>query len=109
MKHFDVVINYGSGSTFMPTTKAANAPKGGGILIELSDWEFVVLGTGFSVATQTREGACQQMSILRKEEGRYIKGQWKRGRILNGDEQMMLSSLGLMPEAMRFKLYEVKN
>lgn len=108
MKHFDVVINYGSGSTFMPTTKAANAPKAGGILIELSDWEFVVLGTGFSVATQTREGASRQLSILRKEEGRYVNNEWKRGRILNGDEQMMMSSLGSIPGALRFKMFEVK-
>lgn len=106
MKYFDVRISYGSGYGMMAVPKAPGTPKGGGILIELSDWEFVVLGTECSVSVLEREGTGKKIDIERKEEGRYVNGEWKRGRILNGDELMMRSSLGLQPEAMRFRLYE---
>jgi len=108
MKYFDVKINFGgSGFGMMSIPKAPGTPKSGGMLIELSDWEFVVLGTGCTISVQEREGTGKKIDIERKEEGRYINGEWQRGRILNGDELMMRSSLGLQPEALRFKLYEV--
>lgn len=46
-----------------------------------------------------------KVNFLRLEEGEIENGQWKPGRILNGDEQMALK-LGDMPECLYVELYK---
>lgn len=107
LKNFDVRLSYGAGGFGMFTApKQPGAPVGGGFLIVLSDWEFVVVGTSLTVSILQKEGSGKIVDIERKEEGAYVDGEWKRGRILNGDELMMRSSLGSMPGAFRFKVFE---
>lgn len=69
---------------------------GGGLVIELSDYEFVVLGINCSFHFTSKDGT--RLETLTKEEGQFVEGVWKRGRIMNGDERyinMFTSKVGL--------------
>lgn len=107
LPNFNVRITYGAGSFGMFTApRKPGAPVGGGFLIALSDWEFVVAGTSFSVSVLPKEGSGKPVDVERIEEGRYVAGEWMRGRILNGDEAMMRLSVGSMPGAFRVLGFE---
>jgi hypothetical protein len=43
--------------------------------------------------------------LLRFEEGEFVNGEWNAGRVLNGDEKMMIQ-LKDMPSAYRIQVYE---
>ena len=107
LPHFNVRVSYGMGGfgPFQPP-KPAGEPVSGGFLIQLSDWEFVVVGTRIRVGLQAKEGSGMEVEIERKEEGRYINGVWKRGRILNEDEASSDATIGAMPEALYFRVFE---
>ena len=45
---------------------------------------------------RAKAGENKKVDLLRLEEGDVVNGEWKAGRILNGDEKMMLQ-LGDMP------------
>ena len=59
-------------------------PAGGGMVAELSDYEFLVAAINCTFDFQA-DGAL--LDILTKEDGRYENGVWVRDRILNGDER----------------------
>ena len=52
---------------------------------------------------RVKPGVNKKLDILRLEEGRVVKGQWKPGRVMNGDEKMSLR-FGDMPSAMLVEL-----
>ncbi|MEZ3468779.1 MAG: DUF5597 domain-containing protein, partial [Schaedlerella sp.] len=58
-----------------------------------------------SLTFQAKAGENVTVNFLRLEEGEIENGQWKPGRILNGDEQMALK-LGDMPECLYVELYK---
>lgn len=73
-------ISYGS-----PFGGAKHAA--GGLVIELGDYELLVLACGCAVEFEAPEHTGMKLDLLRKEEGRFEDGKWVRGRILNGDER----------------------
>lgn len=107
LPHFNVKISYGMGGfgPFQPP-KQPGEPVSGGFLIQLSDWEFVIVGSRIRVGIEAKEGSRKVAEIERKEEGRYVDGVWKRGRILNGDEASSDTTIGAMPEALYFRVFE---
>ena len=58
----------------------------GGFLIELSENEFILCGSGYSVKFLPKPGEKAVVGVLNKEEGYYRAGEWVPGRTLNGDE-----------------------
>ena len=58
-----------------------------------------------SLAFHAKAGENVKVNFLRLEEGEIENGEWKPGRILNGDEQMSLK-LGDMPGCLYVELYQ---
>lgn len=61
----------------------------GGLVVELSDYEFIVLACNCSMTYAPADGNPYYLDLLSKEEGGYVNGTWQRRRIMNGDEQYM--------------------
>ncbi len=68
-----------------PGSKNPGWPEAGGIIIQTGDNEFIIAGTGI-VVTFTSRQADESVGILKANEGTYIKGKWKPGRRMNGDQ-----------------------
>lgn len=60
---------------------------GGGLIIELDDYEFLMLAVNCEMTWEATEESGTSLELLRKEEGHFETGTWVRERILNGDEQ----------------------
>jgi len=58
----------------------------GGLIIQTGDDEFFVAGTGMILKFLSNDRANPVAGIETVEEGRFEKGAWSRGRVLNGDE-----------------------
>lgn len=56
-----------------------------GLVLHQDDDSFLVVGTGLNFTFEDSDGSVE---IDRIEEGRYVDGQWVRGRVLNGDERL---------------------
>lgn len=67
----------------------ARTAAAGGLVIELNDYEFIVLACNCTMTYAPADTNPYHLDLLSKEEGRYVNGVWKRGRIMNGDEQYM--------------------
>ena len=72
----------------------------GGLVLELGDYEFVVLACNCSMTFSPADTCPDYLDLLSKEEGIFENGVWKRGRIMNGDEQYMHS---FAPQATMYK------
>lgn len=62
------------------------SPKGGGIVIELSEDEFLICGMNFQMKPMPKYHFSGAVEIESITEGRYENRLWKPGRRLNGDE-----------------------
>lgn len=60
-------------------------PVGGGFVLELGEYEYLVAGINCSFTFHSKTG--DALYTLCKEEGTYRDGIWQPGRILNGDER----------------------
>ena len=80
-------------------------PLGSGLVMELDEDTFLIIGMSCSMEFRVKPGCDKKMNILRLEEGGFVDGQWKRNRILNGDEKMSLS-FGPMPKMLMVKVYQ---
>lgn len=69
----------------------------GGLIIALSDDEFIVAGTGLTITFAPYGPGAPQAGILRIEEGQFVDGEWRRGRVLNGDQSHQGRHLRLPP------------
>jgi len=94
---YDILVNY--------PPRAPRKPVGGGMILELSEHEFIVIGTMFRLRFLTKPGKQEQAAILHLEEGEFVNGRWVAGRVLNGDERMSVQ-LKDIPAAYRIVLYE---
>jgi beta-galactosidase GanA len=84
--------------------RAGSAPAGG-LVIQLGDDEFLFAGIGLTVTFDSAD-AKAQAGILNCEEGRYVDGQWRHLRWLNGDQTHQGRHLRLEPG--RFAIQRVK-
>lgn len=69
----------------------------GGLIIALDDETFVVAGTGLTVTFEPHSPGDPIAGIERIEEGEYVDREWRRGRVLNGDQSHQGRHLRLPP------------
>ena len=67
--------------------------------------KFLIVGMMSTLTFQPKEGENLKVDYLKLEEGTVENGEWKPGRILNGDEKMSLR-LGEMPTCLYVELYK---
>ena len=94
---YDVQVAY---SRNMPAK-----PLAAGAIFELAPNKFLLCGMMSSLTFRPKEGENLKADYLKLEEGTLEKGKWRPGRILNGDEKMMLR-LGDMPACLCVELYK---
>ncbi|MBQ9493406.1 MAG: DUF5597 domain-containing protein [Oscillibacter sp.] len=68
--------------------RAAAKPLGAGIVLELAENKFLILGMMCGLSFRPKPGENKKAEFLRLEEGTLEAGEWMPGRILNGDEKM---------------------
>lgn len=66
------------------------------MIYELAPNKFLIGGMMSNFTFRAKAGENKKVDILRLEEGNVVNGEWKAGRILNGDEKMSVG-LGDMP------------
>lgn len=80
-------------------------PVAGGMVYELAPDRFLLVGMQSAFTFTPKAGVNKKTEILRLEEGTLEAGQWKPGRIFNGDEKMSLR-LGDMPSCLMVQLFQ---
>ncbi len=70
--------------------RISGKPLPAGLVYELSENRFLILGMRSSLTFQVKPGETCKLDFLRLEEGDLQGGEWVPGRILNGDEKMSL-------------------
>lgn len=94
---YDLAVKY--------NPKATCKPLAAGMVYELSENSFLVVGMMSSLTFRPKAGENLKVHYLRFEEGDIVNGEWKPGRILNGDEQMSLR-FGPMPSCYMVELFK---
>jgi len=69
----------------------------GGLIIALGDDTFIVTGSGLTVTFAPRGPGDTIAGIERIEEGTFVDGEWRPGRVLNGDQSHQGRHLRLPP------------
>lgn len=80
-------------------------PLAAGMVYELDPDTFLIVGMQSGLTFRPKAGENVKVGVLRLEEGDIVGGEWKPGRILNGDEVMSLR-LNDMPACLKVKLYK---
>jgi hypothetical protein len=96
LKECDIKISYQS---------SKDVPKSSGMVLEVSDNEFYILGTSFGYSMLPKKNENKTVGILNLEEGEYINNEWIPSRVLNGDERYFTNILD-MPSINRVKVYK---
>jgi beta-galactosidase GanA len=86
MGNYKLTISHEYVLGWSPGSKSPGWPESGGLIIQTGEKEFIIAGTGIVVTFSPATGAKQSVGILRADEGEYIKGKWKPGRRMNGDQ-----------------------
>lgn len=79
-------------------------PKSAGMIIELSEDNFYIMGTSFKVVYLPKKGKDYNIGILDYEEGYFENNSWICERLLNGDEGVFIQFFD-HPEVKRLELY----
>ncbi|MFD0711720.1 DUF5597 domain-containing protein [Paenibacillus sp. GCM10027626] len=79
--------------------------KNAGLIIEVTEDEFIVAGVSFEFEFLLKRGAPGKLGMIRAEEGSFSENQWIRGRVLNGDQSAYNLKIGRKPAAMRVEVY----
>jgi hypothetical protein len=80
---YDLKLNY--------RRPSEGKPVSGGLIIEVSEDEFILVGTSFSAEFLPKRGEKAKVEFIRLEDGEFVEDKWIRSRILNGDEAMNIS------------------
>lgn len=75
----------------------------GGMVFELSEHDFLLVGAGYSVKFVPKAGTSPVFDYLSIEEGEFSNGNWVRRRRLNGDELHPI--LPSTPSILRVRLF----
>lgn len=89
--------------SYAPVTPAT--PLAAGMIYELDSNKFLITGMMSGLTFRVKPGEKKKADYLRLEEGTIENGEWKAGRVLNGDEKMSLR-LGAMPTCLYVELYK---
>ena len=84
--------------------RSGGNPLGAGIIMELSENEFLLTGTMCTISFFSNPEEAAKTEILRLEERGIVGGRFERGRVLNGDEKMSVR-FGRAPQTYRVALY----
>ena len=85
--------------------RESGSTLGSGIVIELGEDRFLLIGASCAMNFRVKPGVNAKVDIIRYEEGELLAGEWKRARVLNGDEKMSVR-FGPMPEVRMIELYQ---
>lgn len=96
-KDYDLAVAY--------APRMPEKPLGAGIIYELAENKFLIIGMMCDLSFRSKTGENKKVDILKMEEGTLVNGEWKAGRILNGDEKMTIK-LGDMPSCVCVELYK---
>jgi len=91
------------------TARAGTLPPGG-LVIAIGPDEYLFAGMGVIVTFDSMKTG-ERVGILSVQEGRYVNGEWKRTRWLNGDQTHQGRHLRLEPgrfDIQRIKLYRYR-
>jgi len=96
-----------------PAQSAPTEPRalGGGLLIALAPDELLIAGSGIVVTFEPTGTGDPIAGILSADEGRFVNGQWRVGRRLNGDQTHQGRHVRLPPgefTIQRVKLYRYR-
>jgi beta-galactosidase GanA len=92
------------------SAQGADAPAGG-LVIAAGPDEFIFAGTGLVVTFEADSPGAPLVGILSAQEGRYVNGEWRPGRWLNGDQTHQGRHVRLPPgrfDIQRVKLYRYR-
>lgn len=78
---YDIRVNF--------SRREEHLPASGGFIVELSENEFLLVGTRYGVNFLPKIGENCTIGIEMYQEGEWVNDRWIPGRILNGDERMM--------------------
>lgn len=96
-KEYDIAVAY--------APKESAKPLGSGIVLELSENKFLLMGMMCSITFRPKPGEAKCADFVKLEEGNLEAGEWKAGRILNGDEKMSIR-LANMPKCLMVELFK---
>jgi len=96
-----------------PATQGAQTSDAvsGGLAIAVGTDEFIFAGTGLVITFEANSPGPPLVGILSAQEGKYVEGQWRPGRWLNGDQTHQGRHLRLAPgrfDIQRVKLYRYR-
>ena len=80
-------------------------PLAAGMIYELAPDKFLLVGMMSTLTFMPKCGENLKVDFVRLEEGTLENGEWKAGRILNGDEKMSLN-FGDMPACYMLELFK---
>jgi hypothetical protein len=70
--------------------KQPGKPLAAGMIFEVGENSFYIIGMMSTIKILPKLGEKLKVDILMLEEGGFLGGEWKPGRVLNGDEKMSL-------------------
>jgi len=88
-----------------PTSQNPNLLSGGLVILTGPD-EYIFAGTGLTVTFETDKPGDPIVGLLAIDEGKFVDGQWRAGRRLNGDQNHQGRHLRL--PAGRFGMQRIK-
>lgn len=95
--NYDLLVGY--------SPKQSAKPLSAGTVIELEKNRFLLVGMNSQFTFMPKTGEPLTVDYLKIEEGTIENGEWKPGRVMNGDEKMSLR-FGDMPSCMMVELYK---
>lgn len=81
-------VNYDFQIAYAP--KQPCKPVAAGMIYEVGENCFYIIGMMSTIKILPKPGENMNVDILKLEEGEFKDGEWKSGRLLNGDEKMAL-------------------
>jgi beta-galactosidase GanA len=78
----------------------------GGLIIQIGPEEFYFAGSGLTITTQPASAGPHLVGIDAAWEGKFVNGEWKPGRLMNGDQTHQGRHIRLEPT--EFSIQRVK-
>lgn len=85
--------------------KMTAKPLGAGMIYELDENKFLLIGLASTLTFRPKAGENVKVDYIKLEEGDVVNGEWKPGRVMNGDEKMSLQ-FGDMPTCYVVEVYK---